>query len=51
MNILRCTPEQLKSEAGKISLQGENLAAKVDSMISVVDSIGDQSVDLHDVVT
>lgn len=40
MNILRCTPEQLKSEAGKISLQGENLAAKVDSMISVVDSIG-----------
>lgn len=40
MNILRTSPEQLKSDASRLQLQGDNLAAKVEQMISVVDSIG-----------
>lgn len=40
MNILRTSPEQLKSDASRLELQGDNLAAKVEQMISVVDSIG-----------
>lgn len=40
MNILRTTPEQLKSEANRLQLQGETMAAKVEEMIACVDAIG-----------
>lgn len=40
MNILRTTPEQLKSEANRLQTQGETMASKVEEMISCVDAIG-----------
>lgn len=40
MNILRTSTDQLRSNASRLQLQGDNLAAKVEQMISVVDSIG-----------
>ena len=39
MNILKTTPEHLRSEAGKLQLQGETLSSKVTEMISVVNEI------------
>lgn len=42
MNILRTTPEQLRSEASRLQTQGEAMAAKVEEMISIVDAIGGQ---------
>lgn len=40
MDILRTTPAQLRTQAGRLQTQGETIASMVEKMINLVDAIG-----------